>query len=97
MIRAVIVPESRNEVFNITYGGGRTLKELAELVLSEFPGIELKYNPRDSLMPERGTLSIEKARRILGYEPNFPIEKGFVNYIQWYREFQQAQPQLFKS
>ena len=48
-------------------------------------------------MPERGTLSIEKARKILGYEPNFPIDKGFVNYIQWYREFQQAQPQLFKS
>ena len=96
VIRAVIVPESRNEVFNITYGGGRTLKELAELVLSEFPGIELKYNPRDSLMPERGTLSIEKARRILDYEPNFPIDKGFVNYIQWYRKFQQAQPQLFK-
>ena len=97
VMRTVIVPESRNEVFNITYGGGRTLKELAELVLSEFPGIELKYNPRDSLMPERGTLSIEKARKILGYEPNFPIDKGFVNYIQWYREFQQAQPQLFKS
>ena len=84
------------QVFNITYGG-RTLKELAELVLSEFPGIELKYNPRDSLMPERGTLSIEKARRILGYEPISQLKKGLPNYIQWYREFQQAQPQLFKS
>ena len=96
IVRAIVVPEARNEVFNITYGDGRTLKELAELVLLEFPGIKLKYNPRDSLMPERGTLSIEKARNILGYEPNFPIDKGFVNYIQWYREFKSIQPELFR-
>ena len=96
VLRAAIVPEARNEVFNITYGGGRTLKELADLILLEFPGIKLKYNLRDSLMPERGTLSIEKARRILGYEPKFPIETGFVNYIDWYRKFRQTQPHFLK-
>jgi len=36
-------------------------------------------------MPERGTLSIDKARRLLGFEPQWPLEKGFVRYIQWYR------------
>ncbi len=72
------------------------MKELAELVISEFPGIELKFNPRDSLMPERGTLNIEKARQILGYEPQYPIDKGFVNYIQWYRDFYAENTELFK-
>jgi len=55
----------------------------------------LRYNPRDSLMPERGTLSIEKARKILGYKPEFPIERGFLDYIQWYKEFISKQPDLF--
>ena len=96
VIRTIIVPEARNEIFNITYGGARTLNELAELVQSQFPGIELKYNTRDKLMPERGTLSIEKARRILSYEPIFPIEKGFVNYIKWYLEFKQTKGELFQ-
>ena len=38
-------------------------------------------------MPERGTLDISKAKDLLGYEPMFPIEKGFVKYINWYQEF----------
>ena len=62
------------------------------MVLNEFPDVELQYNPRDSLMPERGTLNIEKARNVLGYEPQFKIEKGFSNYIQWYREFHKSTP-----
>ncbi len=96
LIRVILVPEAKNEIFNLTYGRSRTLKELAELVISEFPGIELKFNPRDSLMPERGTLNIEKARQILGYEPQYPIDKGFVNYIQWYRDFYAENTEFFK-
>ena len=56
--------------------------DLLSLVRREFPGIEIKYNPRDSLMPERGTLSVKKARDLIGYEPSFPLEKGFTNYVK---------------
>jgi nucleoside-diphosphate-sugar epimerase len=63
----------------------------------KFPGIEVKYNPRDNLMPERGTLSIEKARRLLGYEPAYPLERGFAEYIAWYKELARQQPQFFKA
>ena len=38
-------------------------------------------------MPERGTLSIKKAKELLGYEPKNPIETGYIKYIQWYKEF----------
>ena len=88
---------SRNQVFNMTYGGARTLNQMAELVREHFPGLKIEHHPRDALMPERGTLSVEKARRLLGYEPQFPLEKGFVNYIKWYKELAAAQPQLFRS
>jgi len=77
--------EATNQTFNLTYGGGRTLKQMIEIVLSHFPGLEVRFQPRDALMPERGTLSIEKARRMLGYQPQYPLEKGFVRYIDWYK------------
>jgi nucleoside-diphosphate-sugar epimerase len=41
---------------------------------------------RDALMPERGTLSIAKAKKLVGYEPRFPLEIGYRRYINWYRE-----------
>jgi len=95
VLRAIVRPEARGEVFNLTYGSARTLNSLAELVQEHFPGIEICYNPRDALMPERGTLDISKARRLLGYEPQFPVEKGFLQYLQWYKGLVAAQPDLF--
>ena len=28
---------------------------------------------------------VEKARKMIGYEPKWPLEKGFVEYINWYK------------
>lgn len=88
--------ESVNETFNITFGAARQLNQLAGLVMEHFPEVRLHYNPRDGLMPERGTLSIEKARNLLGYDPRFPVEVGFVGYINWYKDFAGRYPELFK-
>lgn len=90
-------PEARNEVFNITYGAARTVGELADMVREHFPGVELEEAPRETLMPERGTLNIDKARRLLGYEPSYPLEKGFVEYIRWYKQLAAEQPELFRE
>ena len=38
-------------------------------------------------MPERGTLNISKAKSLLNYAPLFPIVSGFLNYINWYKNF----------
>lgn len=97
VVLAIARPEARNEIFNITYGAARTVLELAELVRAHFPDIELIDAPREALMPERGTLSIEKARRMLGYEPACPLEKGFVEYIRWYKQQAVEQPDLFRE
>src|SRR5262245_47410523 len=90
-------PEARNQVFNLTYGGARSLNQMVEIMRQNFPGIEVRYNPRDSLMPERGTLSIEKAKRLIGYQPRFPLEKGFVRYIDWYRGLAKRMPEAFRA
>jgi len=97
VLRIIARPEAQGEIFNLTYGSARSLNNLAELVKEHFPGVEISYNPRDALMPERGTLDISKARRLLGYEPQFPVEKGFVQYLQWYKELAAAEPELFRN
>ena len=79
----------------ITYGDGRQINEIADLVLRHFSNIKIIYDPRDGLMPERGTLSIAKARSLLGYKPEYSIEKGFEGYIGWYKEFAKENPKLF--
>ena len=95
IVRCIENPAARNQIFNLTFGGARSLNQMAELVKQAFPGIEVKYNPRDALMPERGTLSIEKARKLIGYEPQFPLEKGFPRYIEWYKGLAKRMPEVF--
>ena len=97
VILAITNKNSINEIFNITYGAGRKLSQLAKIVIDNFEGIKLKYNPRDNLMPERGTLSIEKAKSILGYNPINPIEVGFIKYINWYKDFADKKPDIFSA
>jgi len=97
IILSMTKPEGINQIFNITFGDARQLNQLAQLVMDHFPGIKLRHNPRDSLMPERGTLSIAKARKLLGYEPQHPVEEGFVRYIEWYKDFAMRNPSLFET
>jgi nucleoside-diphosphate-sugar epimerase len=79
--------EAQNQIFNLTYGQSRSLKDLAAIIQYEFPDIPISFLPRDALMPERGTLSVEKAKSLIGYEPQCPLEVGVKHYIKWYREF----------
>jgi perosamine synthetase len=85
--RVIEEPGARNETFNLTYGESRSIEQMAEIIRAHFPNVNIRYVPKDRLTPDRGTLSVEKARRIIGYEPEFPLEKGFVRYIDWYKTF----------
>lgn len=78
-------PEARNQIFNMTYGSSRSIRDMASIVQSHFPGVETEHIERDDLMPFRGTLSIDKARQLIGYNPTHPIEDGIARYIEWYR------------
>src|SRR5207249_2030748 len=72
-----------NQIFNITYGRSRSIQELVGVIKREFPDVRVESVERDQLMPFRGTLSVEKAARLLGYSPKNPIETGFPKYIEW--------------
>jgi nucleoside-diphosphate-sugar epimerase len=76
-----------NETFNLTYGEARTIGDMVEILRDYFEGIQINYQLKDNLTPDRGTLSIDKARDLLGYKPQNPIDIGYPKYIQWYRTF----------
>ena len=85
--KCCISDKAENEIFNITFGQGRMINDLIDILRDEFKDVKIRYNERDNLMPERGTLSNQKSINFLGYKSKFPIEKGYLQYIKWYKEF----------
>lgn len=86
VVKVIENPNAINQIFNITYGQGRQIREMANLVQESFPSIQIEYLSKDSLVPDRGTLSIEKAKRLIGYKPTYSLEKGYLEYIRWYKD-----------
>jgi len=69
-------PRAINETFNISTGCARSLLDAAQYLRSREPRLEIEVLPPDPLYPRRGALSIEKARRLLAYEPRYTLERG---------------------
>ncbi len=76
---------SSNETFNLTFGNSRKISDLIDILKSHFKSLKIEFKPRDKLMPFRGTLSNDKAKKILNFTPSFPIERGYESYIKWYK------------
>lgn len=79
--------ESLNQIFNITYGEGRSISDLIEILKTEFNDIKIEYISRDKLMPKRGKLICDKAKSLIKYNPKWNLETGYQKYIQWYKDF----------
>jgi len=80
-------PSAGGETFNITYGQGRRLSELAQVLKQYAPNLKLSGEEIDDHdRPRRGGLSTDKARRLLGYEPRWPLERGIPAYLEHLRK-----------
>ena len=75
----------------MTYGKAHSINNMVEILKKHFDNVEINYNPRDALIPNRGTLCIKKAKNLLGYNPEFPLEIGYPKYIRWYKNFYKNQ------
>ena len=60
------------------------------IIRQYFPEVQVEMLEREKLIPLRGTLNIQKARTLLDYNPQNPVEIGFPKYIQWYKELTQS-------
>jgi nucleoside-diphosphate-sugar epimerase len=87
-------PKSQNEIFNLTFGNARSISDMLGILKEHFPDIDVNYVPKDKLMPERGTLSGDKARKLLDYAPQHTLDTGYVDYINWYKSFVSTHPDL---
>ena len=82
-ILAATRKEAIGEIFNITAGQAVKLLELAEFLTTFFPSLEYEVVARDATRPKRGTLSIEKAGKLLGYKPKYDFRTGFKAYVEF--------------
>ena len=79
-------PEAANQIFNITRGEGRSLKDLADIIKSLIPGVTTVEQEADVFRPKRGALDISKAKKMLGYEPKYSLEEGMAKYVEFVRD-----------
>lgn len=82
-------PELSGEVFNIGTGVQRTLKELADVVISKTnshsPIVCGKYEKR-SFDTHIWVADIHKARSLLGWEPRYNLNSGLKENISWFKK-----------
>ena len=86
-------PEAVNEVYNTAYGERTTLNQLVSYLkeyLSEFDAeigkIEVLYGPKRVGDIPHSLASIDKARKLLGYNPRYSMKEGLREAVKWYWE-----------
>jgi nucleoside-diphosphate-sugar epimerase len=84
-ILALTRDEAKNEVFNITFGEGRSLKEFADILINYFPDLKIMEYEFEKFRPKRGSLDISKSKNLLGFYPEYPLEIGIKEYVEWIR------------
>lgn len=82
-VLAGIKKQGINQIFNITYGKGQSLYSYVLNLKKLIPNLNYKIKPRDETKPSRGTLSIAKAKKLLGFKPKFSLKKGIKKYFDF--------------
>jgi UDP-N-acetylglucosamine 4-epimerase len=84
-------PEALNQVYNVAHGERTTLNELFELIQQRVCAIlpatrEMRPTYRDFRPGDvrHSQADISKARRLLGYEPNYSVKDGLDQAAEWY-------------
>lgn len=87
-LKACLAPhEAAGEVFNIAYGGREYLIDIyRSLAKALGVNIEPKFGPDRAGDIKHSNANIDKAKRMLGYEPEWNFEKGIKAAVKWYRE-----------
>ncbi len=79
--------ESAGEVFNIAYGGRETLIDIYHALAAALgKHVEPEFGPARAGDIRHSNADISKARRLLGYDPDYDFERGLHLAVDWYRE-----------
>lgn len=87
-LKACLAPgEAAGNAFNIAYGGREYLIDIYyDLCKALGKTIEPKFGPDRAGDIKHSNADISKARKLLGYEPEYDFAKGIALAIDWYRE-----------
>jgi len=84
-------PEAVNTVYNIAYGERATLNELYAALQKNLAGFDAEiadiqpvYGPERTGDIPHSLASIDKARELLGYDPQYDLDKGLREATEWY-------------
>jgi len=83
--------EAVNQIYNTAYGERTTLNQLVEYLkeyLSQYDSaikdIEIIHGPNRTGDIPHSLASIDKAKRLLGYNPQFSMKQGLKEATEWY-------------
>jgi len=86
-------PDAINTIYNTAYGDRTTLNQLTgylQELLSEYDpqiaSVEIKLGPNRVGDIPHSLASIEKAKRLLGYDPKYNLRDGLKEAVKWYWE-----------
>lgn len=79
--------EADGQVFNIAYGGREYLNDIYDGLIKAL-NIDIKpvYGPDRKGDIKHSNADINKAKQLLGYDPQWDFKKGISAAIQWYEE-----------
>jgi UDP-glucose 4-epimerase len=72
-------------VYNITGRAQVTLAEAARIVHESIPEADIEIGPGHLHLDRQGPYDISAAERDLGYRPEWPVERGIHDYVDWLR------------
>src|SRR3954470_7494062 len=91
---AMASPAGLNEDFNISASRELTVAEIAKIVWeacgNDPAAFELAHLPSFEVDVQRRWPSVEKARRLLGWEAEIGVERGIAQTVEWLRQQQPA-------
>lgn len=83
--------DALNEIYNTAVGDRTTLVQLTQLLrkyLSQYDSkiadVRVKHGPNRPGDIPHSLASVEKAKNLLGYNPEFDIESGIKEAVEWY-------------
>lgn len=87
-LKACLAPhEAAGEVFNIANGGREYLIDIYySLIKALGKEIEPHFGPDRPGDIKHSNADITKARRLLGYDPDYDFDRGLNDAIEWYKE-----------
>jgi nucleoside-diphosphate-sugar epimerase len=73
--------DALNQTFNISFGKGHSISEFANIIKQFVPETTITKSDSKPFRPNRGALDISKAKSLLQFVPEHPIEKGIKIYL----------------